>query len=253
MSSSLAVLILAAGKGTRMKSDLPKVLHPIHGRPMLEYVIETAEQLAPQTVIIIVGHQAPLVQEAVKETLTKNSKHLSIRFALQSPQLGTGHAVMQAEGALDDFPGDVLVLSGDAPLITAPTLQALWTLHREMKAVATILTAVLENPTGYGRIIRDESGQRVLKNVEQKDATESELSVKEINSGIYLFEKTALFAALKNIRNDNAQQEYYLPDVIKIFVAEGKTVSAMTAPDATEIRGINTPEQLAEAAAAMNV
>jgi UDP-N-acetylglucosamine pyrophosphorylase len=237
---SLAVLIMAAGKGTRMKSELAKVLHALNARPMIHYVLDTAFALNPDKVLLIVGHQADAVKEATKV--------YRVEYALQSPQLGTGHAVMQAESTLSDFEGEVIVLSGDVPLTKVQTLQSLLNVHREKKAVATVLTAVLENPTGYGRVIRGEQGD-VLKIVEHKDASPAELAITEINSGIYVFNKRKLFTALKHISNDNAQGEYYLPDVFKIFFSQGERIAAVPAPNFDEIRGINTPEQLKEAEA----
>lgn len=231
---------MAAGKGTRMKSDLAKVLHPLNRRPMVHYVLDTAFALNPEKVALIVGHQADAVKEA--------TKLYRVDYALQSPQLGTGHAVMQAESALSDFEGDAMVLSGDVPLTQAKTLIALLNTHREKKAVATVLTAVLDDPTGYGRVIRGEQGD-VLKIVEHKDASAAEINIREINSGIYVFNKAKLFDALKQISNDNAQGEYYLPDVFKIFFSNGERIAAVSALDFNEIRGINTPEQLKEAEA----
>lgn len=235
---SLAVLIMAAGKGTRMKSDLAKVLHPLNRRPMIHYVLDTAFALNPEKVALIVGHQADAVKEA--------TKFYRVNYALQSPQLGTGHAVMQAESALNDFEGEAMVLSGDVPLTQTKTLIALLNTHREKKAVATVLTAILDDPTGYGRVIRGEQGD-VLKIVEHKDASPAELAVNEINSGIYVFNKEKLFDALKQISNDNVQGEYYLPDVFKIFFSNGERIAAVSTLDFNEIRGINTPEQLKEA------
>ncbi|MFQ3597936.1 MAG: sugar phosphate nucleotidyltransferase [Chloroherpetonaceae bacterium] len=237
---SLSVLIMAAGKGTRMKSDLAKVLHVLNRRPMIHYVLDTAFALNPQKVVLIIGHQADSVKEATQS--------YCVEYALQSPQLGTGHAVMQAESALKDFEGDTMILSGDVPLTQAKTLMQLLETHRTKKAVATVLTAVLEDPTGYGRVIRGEQGD-VLKIVEHKDASPAELAIKEINSGIYVFNKQKLFDALKQISNNNAQGEYYLPDVFKIFFSNGERIAAVSATNFDEIRGINTPEQLKEAEA----
>lgn len=229
---------MAAGKGTRMKSDLAKVLHALNRRPMVHYVLDTAFALNPEKVVLIVGHQADAVREATKS--------YPMDYAFQSPQLGTGHAVMQAESILSNFEGNAMVLSGDVPLTKIETLKQLLNVHREKEAVATVLTAVLEDPTGYGRVIRDEQGD-VLKIVEHKDASPAELAVKEINSGIYVFNKFKLFNALKQISNDNAQGEYYLPDVFKIFFSNGERIAAVVAKSFDEIRGINTPEQLKEA------
>ncbi|MCS7012386.1 MAG: sugar phosphate nucleotidyltransferase [Chloroherpetonaceae bacterium] len=237
----LAIVVMAAGKGTRMKSDLAKVLHPLLNRPMIDYVLDAALQLSPKKVVLIVGHQAERVKQATAA--------FKVEYALQSPQLGTGHAVMQAEPLLSCFNGDVMVLSGDAPLITAATLQKLWAYHCKENAVATVLTAIVEDPTGYGRIIRSHSTSRIVKMVEHKDASPEERAVREINSGVYVFQKKPLFEALRCIRNDNAQQEYYLPDVFNIFLAEDLPVAALTTESPDEICGVNTPEQLQEAEA----
>lgn len=238
---SLSIIIMAAGKGTRMKSDLPKVLHQANGRPVVEYVIEKSQKLEPETIVLIVGHQADLVREA--------TAHFPVSLALQQPQLGTGHAVMQAEPLLKDFDGDLVILSGDAPLFTTRTLRKLVEFHRSKHAVATVLTAEIDDPTGYGRVIRSSDGDEVLRIVEQKDATEEERSVKEINSGVYVFRAANLFSALHAITNDNAQQEYYLTDVFGICFNLGEKVCAFKVGDPNEIRGINTPEQLREAEA----
>ncbi|ACF14250.1 Nucleotidyl transferase [Chloroherpeton thalassium ATCC 35110] len=241
---SLAIAIMAAGKGTRMKSSLAKVLHQAQGKPMIEHVLETSKMLNPKKIVLIVGHQADAVKEA---TLAFGAD-----YALQEPQLGTGHAVMQTEAALKDFAGNVLILSGDVPLVTAKTLQHLLDTHNETGATATVLTAELDDPTGYGRVIRDASGAEVHKIVEHKDASDEERDINEINSGIYVFEKKALFDALSRIDNHNAQSEYYLPDVFKIFFADGKKVTAVKTSDFDEIRGVNTVEQLTEAENILN-
>lgn len=236
---SLAVVIMAAGKGTRMKSDLPKVLHPANGRPVVEYVIEKSLSLGPESVVLVVGHMAELVREA--------TAGFPVSYALQQPQLGTGHAVMQTEPLLKEFDGEVIILSGDAPLFTTGTLRGLIEFHRSRKAVATVLTADMDDPTGYGRVIRNHGGEEVLRIVEQKDASEEEQRVTEINSGVYVFDARELFAALKGITNANAQQEYYLTDVFGICFRKGLKVCAFKVGDPDEIRGINTPEQLREA------
>ena len=215
---SLAVIIMAAGKGTRMKSDLPKVLHKANGRALIDYVLDASKALSPEKIVLVVGHQAALVKEA--------TSCYGVITALQEPQLGTGHAVMQAEGALGDFTGEVLILSGDAPLVNGSTLQALIDFHRSSNAVATVLTAELHYPTGYGRVVRQEKSDTVLKIVEQKDASEAERAIQEINSGIYVFSAPVLFGALKGITTDNAQKEYYLTDVFSICFQSGKRVAA---------------------------
>ncbi|NTU52471.1 MAG: NTP transferase domain-containing protein [Chlorobiaceae bacterium] len=236
---SLSIVIMAAGKGTRMNSDLPKVLHQANGKALVAYVIQKARKLDPDKIVLIIGHQADKVREA--------TAGFPVSLAVQEPQLGTGHAIMQAEPFLHDFVGDIVILSGDAPLFTTRTLRELVAFHRSTRAVATVLTAELENPTGYGRIIRSKNGEEVLKIVEQKDATLSERAIKEINSGVYVFDSVDLFSALHSITNDNAQQEYYLTDVFGICFNKGKKVCAFKVRDPDEIRGINTPEQLSEA------
>jgi len=236
---SLAIIIMAAGKGTRMQSDLPKVLHEANGKPLVAYVIEKSQALDPEKIVLIIGHQAEMVRQA--------TSCFPVACALQEPQLGTGHAIMQAEPFLKDFEGEIIILSGDAPLFTARTLRDLIGFHRSRKAVATVLTAEMENPAGYGRIIRNGSGEEVLKIDEQKDASEQEKAVKEINSGVYVFNAAELFSALHGITNNNAQGEYYLTDVFGICFGKGKKVCAFRVDDPNEIRGINTPEQLREA------
>jgi UDP-N-acetylglucosamine pyrophosphorylase len=236
---SLAVVIMAAGKGTRMKSDLPKVLHPANDRPVVEYVIEKSLSLEPEAVVLVIGHEAELVRQA--------TGRFPVSYALQQPQLGTGHAVMQTEPLLKEFEGEVIILSGDAPLFTTRTLRELLAFHRSRKAVATVLTADMSDPSGYGRIIRNQGGEEVLRIVEQKDASDEEKAVTEINSGVYVFDARELFAALKGITNTNAQQEYYLTDVFGICFGKGMKVCAFKVDDPNEIRGINTPEQLREA------
>ncbi|NTW68350.1 MAG: NTP transferase domain-containing protein [Chlorobiaceae bacterium] len=237
----LAVIIMAAGKGTRMHSDLPKVLHKANGKPLITYVLDTSNALDPERVVLIVGHKAELVKNA--------TANYSLTAALQEPQLGTGHAVMQAKEALKNFEGEVLILSGDAPLVTISTLQKLIAFHRTNKATATVLTANLEDPSGYGRVIRHNNSEIVLKIVEHKDATEEERGIQEINSGIYLFDAPILFQALGEITTNNAQNEYYLTDVFGICFKSGKRVCAFKTENPEEIVGINTTEQLKEAEA----
>ncbi|TLU53533.1 MAG: UDP-N-acetylglucosamine pyrophosphorylase [Chlorobium sp.] len=236
---ALAVIILAAGKGTRMQSELPKVLHLANGLPLIDYVLETAQSLQPEKIVLVVGHQAERVINA--------SARFKVAAALQEPQLGTGHAVMQTETHLHDFQGEVLILSGDAPLVNPLTLKNLIAFHRSTEAVATVLTAELDDPTGYGRIIRKTNSDTVLKIVEQKDASEGEREVKEINSGVYVFNAKVLFDALGQIDTNNAQKEYYLTDVFAVCFGKGTRVCAFTTDNADEILGINTPSQLHDA------
>lgn len=230
-------IILAAGKGTRMKSKLYKVLHPVCGKPMVEHIINRVEETQPQEIITIVGHGA----EMVKEQLGNRSE-----YALQAEQLGTGHAVMQAAQFLEGKKGTTLVISGDTPLLTTATLNNLFEYHQGKNASATILTAQAPNPAGYGRIIRDHVGI-VEKIVEQKDASPEEARVKEINTGTYCFDNELLFDALGKLNTDNAQGEYYLTDIIEILKSEGKIVAAYQTEDFDESLGVNDRVALAEA------
>ena len=234
----LKTLILAAGKGTRMKSDLPKVVHQCMGQPMVHYVIEAATQAGTNQVCVILGYKADQVKDAIKE---------DVQYAMQTEQLGTGHAVKCAKDFIGEE-GDVIILCGDTPLITGETLSKLVDMHRSGGYGVTVLSAILEDATGYGRIIRDKDNN-FTKIVEQKDATEEEKTVKEINSGMYVFNAKALSEALELINNDNAAGEYYLTDTIEIIKNKGLNVAAMPLVGAAvdEIRGVNTLEQLAEA------
>ncbi|MED3662440.1 bifunctional UDP-N-acetylglucosamine diphosphorylase/glucosamine-1-phosphate N-acetyltransferase GlmU [Ureibacillus sp. FSL K6-8385] len=227
--TNIYAIVLAAGQGTRMKSKLYKVLHPVCGKPMVEHVVDNISALNVNRIVTIVGHGA----EKVKEQLGEKSE-----YVLQSEQLGTAHAVMQAESILGSLEGTTLVICGDTPLIQAETMKALLDHHIAQKAKATILTAIAEDPTGYGRVIRDEQGQ-VAQVVEHKDATPDQRLIKEINTGTYCFDNKALFEALKSVNNNNAQGEYYLPDVIEILKQKGETVAAYTCEDFNETLGVN--------------
>lgn len=235
--AEFVAVILAAGKGTRMKSALPKVLHRVGGQPMLGHVLTSAKQAGAARSVTVIGFGA----DAVRKEIGPASE-----FVVQAEQLGTGHAVMQARAALDGYDGTVMVLCGDTPLLTADLLGRLYAAHREAAATATVLTARMDDPAGYGRVIRDAAGQ-VVRIVEQKDASPAELAVNEINTGIYCFESRPLLAALDGLTCDNKQGEYYLTDVIGIFVAQGAKVWALTADDERETLGINSRRQLAEA------
>lgn len=242
----LAVVVMAAGQGKRMKDPArAKVMYELNGRPMISYVVDLAYDLGAMEVIIVVGHQREVVTEYLKRS------HPDVHCAVQEQQLGTGHAIMQAEKMLKRFHGDVIVLSGDVPLLTKPTMENLISHHFQTSAVATILTARMENPAGYGRIIRNGDGS-VQKIVEHKDASEEELKVREINSGIYVFNKQKLFDGLKHITQDNSQKEYYLTSVFEYFWKHHWTVSALVADQADEIHGINTVEQLEQARTMLN-
>jgi bifunctional UDP-N-acetylglucosamine pyrophosphorylase / glucosamine-1-phosphate N-acetyltransferase len=242
MSNRYAV-ILAAGQGTRMKSKLYKVLHPVCGKPMVQHVVDQINKLSIKDMVTVIGHGA----EKVKAQLGEESK-----YALQEEQLGTAHAVMQAESILAGKEGVTIVVCGDTPLIKAETMESLFEHHQKFAAKATILTARIEDPTGYGRIIRDEEGI-VEKIVEHKDASETERTVDEINTGTYCFDNVALFEALRNVSNENVQGEYYLPDVIEILKKQGEVVTAYVTDEFQETLGVNDRVALAEAERIMRI
>ena len=242
MKSRFAI-ILAAGQGTRMKSKLYKVLHPILGRPMIQYVIEALKPAKLEELVTVIGHGA----ETVKSKIGNESQ-----FVLQEEQLGTAHAVMQAEEILKNKSGTTIVVCGDTPLITSKTFEKLFEYHERSGAKATILTTNITDPTGYGRVIRGETGD-VERIVEHKDASDEEKTVKEINTGTYCFDNEALFSALKKVNNDNAQQEYYLPDVIEILKSQNEKVTAFITEDEKETIGINDRVALSHAENIMKI
>ncbi|MDR7240309.1 bifunctional UDP-N-acetylglucosamine diphosphorylase/glucosamine-1-phosphate N-acetyltransferase GlmU [Neobacillus drentensis] len=236
-------VILAAGQGTRMKSKLYKVLHPVCGKPMVQHVVDQVMKLNIQEIVTIIGHGAEMVQAQLGD---------SSKYALQDQQLGTAHAVNQAQSMLDGKAGVTIVVCGDTPLIKAETMEALFKHHEELNAKATILTARISDPTGYGRIVRNSAGL-VEKIVEHKDASEDERKISEINTGTYCFDNLALFEALKNVSNDNVQGEYYLPDVIEILKMQGEVVTAFQTAEFEETLGVNDRVALAEAERIMRI
>jgi len=236
----LHLVVLAAGKGTRMKSGMPKVLHPAGGLSLIEHVLRTADRVAPQSVVLVLGHQAEHVRRALRG-------RRALRFAIQEPQLGTGHALLQAELELAGATGTLVLLSGDVPLLRADTLRALIRRHEEAGAAATVLTAVVTDPEGYGRIERVDGAISAI--VEHKDASEVQRGIREINSGIYAFAIGPLFGALRQIGSANAQGEYYLPDLVKIYRERGLPVETLTLEDPREILGVNSRKELADVAA----
>ncbi|MGE6604612.1 bifunctional UDP-N-acetylglucosamine diphosphorylase/glucosamine-1-phosphate N-acetyltransferase GlmU [Lysinibacillus fusiformis] len=235
--SNIFAVILAAGQGTRMKSKLYKVLHPVCGKPMVQHVVDHIQTLDVNRIVTVVGHGAEKVQHQLGD---------KSEYVLQAEQLGTAHAVQQAEGILGNEEGTTLVVCGDTPLIRPETMQALFEHHQAKNAKATILTAIAENPTGYGRILRSENGQ-VEQIVEQKDASAAQQLVKEINTGTYCFDNKLLFETLKLVKNDNAQGEYYLPDVIEILQKQGDIVEAYVTDDFEETLGVNDRVALSQA------
>lgn len=233
------VVVLAAGLGTRMKSELPKVLHLLYGQPLLAYVLRTAVSLPAERLLVVVGYREDLVRETFRGW--------PVEWVSQPRQLGTGHAAMQAAEALRDHDGDVVVLMGDAVFLEPETLRKVLAEHGSAGARATVVTGVLEDPTGFGRMVRDTDG-RVKAIVEERDASPQEKAIREVNSGCYIFDCGRLRWALEKLRPANRQKEYYLTDVVRLLVEEGDTVISVAAEDAREILGINTRAELAQAA-----
>ena len=236
----LHVVILAAGKGTRMKSGDAKVLHRAAGLPLIEHVLRAADALDPGTRVVVLGHQADRVRAAI-------GKRLGLRFAIQEPQLGTAHALLQAEAALAGARGTVVLLSGDVPLLRPATLQALVSAHRNRPAAATVLTTRVDQPHGYGRIVRENG--RVAAIVEEKDATPEERAIQEINTGIYALDLGPLFGALRSLGSSNAQGEYYLPDIVREYRGRGLVVETVQIENPGEMLGVNSRKELADVAA----
>jgi UDP-N-acetylglucosamine diphosphorylase/glucosamine-1-phosphate N-acetyltransferase len=228
----VSAVILAAGKGTRMKSDLAKVLHHLCGKPMLTYSIEVARAIDAENIAVIVGHQADMVRETFKEQ--------GLIFVEQREQLGTGHAVLQARNTFCHYHGTILILCGDVPLLRPSTVIALYKHHISEKATLTVLTTILNDPTGYGRIIKRGSAGEVVRIVEEKDGSPDEKKIREINTGIYCVEADFLFRAVTEIGNENVQKEYYLTDIVGIAWEQGFKTRSFIAVDSYEVMGINT-------------
>jgi len=231
-------LILAAGKGTRMKSDLAKVLHVLEGKPLLHYCLQSAHRAGAEKIVVIVGHQADLVRQEFSQC--------GCIFIDQKPQLGTGHAVLQAKEALTGYSGKTVILCGDVPLLKPSTIQSLIENHIATGAAFTVLTTTPPDASGYGRIVRDKA-DNIAKIVEQRDATAAEKQIGEINTGIYCADTELLFDVLGKVKNNNDQKEYYLTDIVEIACREGKVVKPHIAPDYIEVMGINTPDELSRA------
>lgn len=238
---SFSSVILAAGMGTRMKSEKPKVLHEICGKPLCKWVIDASKAAGADSVCAVIGHKAEMVREVLGDMC---------EYAVQSEQKGTGHAVMQAADFIKNISGSVVILNGDTPLIEAKTIQKAIEYHKKNGEQATVITAVLSDATGYGRIVRGSDGG-VKKIVEQKDATEEEKQIKEVNSGMYVFDAQSLVFALEKLTPNNAQGEYYLTDTLEILLNAGKKVGGYAIEDNYEISGINDRVQLSEAEAIM--
>ena len=232
-----AVIIMAAGKGKRMKSNLPKVLHNLAGKPILNYVLDTVDQLEVKRKILIIGYKSDKIRELIGD---------KIEYVEQKEQLGTAHAVLQTEKLLSGFKGDVLILSGDVPFLTVKTLKKLLKYHQANNFCCTLVSTVLKNPKGYGRIVRDKKGE-IKGIIEEADLSTDKKKITEINSGIYCFNKEKLFQALEKITPDNKQGEYYLTDTVKILLGRGLTVGNIIVKDYSEILGINNRLDLTDA------
>jgi len=237
-NKEFCALILAAGKGTRMKSDMAKVLHILKGKPLLYYSLDAARKAGAQKIIVIVGHQSDTVKETFPDA--------DLGFVEQVPQLGTGHAVMQAREDLAGYQGLTVILCGDVPLLKPATIRLMIHQHEETQACVTVLTTEPPGPHAYGRIVKNSKGD-ILKIVEHKDATDVERKILEINTGIYCVDTPFLFAALAQVKNDNQQKEYYLTDIVEIARRESRKVHAFLMADYIEVMGINTLEELQKA------
>ncbi|MBX3356198.1 MAG: NTP transferase domain-containing protein [Phycisphaeraceae bacterium] len=245
--ASPSAIIMAAGKGTRMKSDLPKVMHPVAGRPMVEWVIDAALEAGAAPVVLVIGHGAELVRSTI------NRRGGRVEFVVQEPQLGTGHAVDQARPLVEAgrLGSETLVLAGDGPLIRAETLRTLLEAHRARRAVATLATSQVADPTGYGRIVRRADGS-LDRIVEERDASPEIKRIREINPSYYCFDTAQLYSALSRVTNTNAAREYYLTDVFALLGADGGTVAVVDAVPAEDVLSINTPEQRDEVEALLS-
>lgn len=241
--SGLNAVILAAGKGKRMKSDLAKVLHPVRGLPMVVYVIRAVRQAGSGRIVVVIGHQRDRVRAALGDQ--------GVEFVVQADQLGTAHALARTEETLAGESGDLLVLAGDTPLLTGRTLSRLVDRHRRTGAAATVLTAVLEDPAGYGRIVRTPDGL-LDAIVEDRDAAGPQKKIREINTGAYCFQAPLIFEILREIDTTNAQKEYYLTDAIPVLRSRGMVVGALVAENWREMLGVNSSAQLAEVEAIMS-
>ena len=238
MNKELRVIILAAGKGTRMNSDLPKVLHKLKGKPLLDYVIDESELLNPKEIILVVGFKKDRV---IKHT----EKRINLKYATQIEQLGTGHAVLQTNELLKNRKGHILILYGDVPNIKASTLQPIIDDHISNNRDLTLITAEIDDPTGYGRIIRDKN-DNLLKIIEEKDCNDIEKKIKEWNPGIYIFKIPEVFKILDDIKTNNASKEYYLTDAIGLAQQSNMQIKAIKIANSNEVVGVNTADQLEE-------
>lgn len=233
----LGIIILAAGHGIRMKSHFPKVLQRVGGHPMIRWVLHTAQALKPAKIVVVVGSGKNQVKQALDGA--------GITFVKQDRQLGTGHAILQAGKEFEGFTGDILILSGDVPLLSQMSLDKLLTTHYVSNAAATYMTVIFENPSGYGRVIKNGRGD-LFRIVEDRDCSPEQKVIREVNAGVYVFDAALLFRYLPEVGNLNAQKEYYLPDVQEHMRSAGHDVALYRVMDSREVAGVNTPEQLAQ-------
>lgn len=238
MNQPLAIIILAAGKGTRMKSQKAKVLHEVFYAPMVKHVLKATEELQSEKTVVVVGHQ--------KEKVEAELAQFGVTFAEQKEQLGTGHAVLSAEKALDDFTGTVMILCGDTPLIQPEMLERLFHYHKSTQSTVTLLTTLLDDPTNYGRIMSDKNGN-ITGIVEHKDANKEQLLIQVVNAGIYCVEKDFLFSTLKNVGTNNSQGEVYLTDIVHLAVEKELTIKNFSATDSIDVLGVNSRLELSMA------
>ncbi|MEI7590090.1 MAG: sugar phosphate nucleotidyltransferase [Deltaproteobacteria bacterium] len=241
--NNISSIILAAGKGSRMQSELPKVLHCINGKPLLSFVIAIARSVGSEKTVVIVGHQAELIKTSFRDS--------GVIFAEQVPQMGTAHAVMQAKNIFENYTGDILILCGDVPLLGVSSIIAMRDNHIHSDAVVTVMTAILDDPAHYGRIVKNEAGE-ISQIVEYRDATDAQRAIKEINTGIYCVKAPFLFDAIFKTNNNNQQKEYYLTDIIAIAKTDNKKAVAFLTDKPFEAMGINSIEELRFAEASLN-
>ncbi|MBN2436877.1 MAG: NTP transferase domain-containing protein [Spirochaetes bacterium] len=233
----MRAIVLAAGKGVRMNSSLPKVLHRINNKPLVQHVIDSLNKVNVELVCVVVGYKADDVQNAIGD---------SVCYAFQKEQLGTGHAVLQAEPYFKDYSGLIIIACGDAPFVTAKSFKKLISVCSEEKCKAAVLTMICDDPYGYGRIIKDEN-DNVVGIVEEKDASDSIKQINEVNCGTYVVDSSLLFEGLKSVGTDNAQNEYYLPDIVKYITSKGYIVKSSVLSDNREGIGINSQKELEQA------
>jgi len=240
MIDNIAAVVLAAGKGKRMKSDLPKVLHTMFGRPIVTYLLDTLIALGIKKIYVVIGFEADKVKEAL------SAYHDYVEFVLQEKQRGTGHAVLMAEEALKDFDGDIIVLAGDVPFLSEEAITELVEVHRREKAAATVLSSIPDDPSNYGRIVRKEKSDIVDYIVEDRDASDEEKKIGEINTGTFCFDSRHVFDSLREIKDDNRQNEYYLTDIMEILRRRGLKAAVCLTDNSDEALGINSEEQKAD-------